>query len=91
MGHWCGEDILILVVQTPPEPLVSRQPMKGAVHFPATPMIFVSYGGHVVERFGTVDTYTLPYALEPLRRIVDEANSNLRNAYPLIKNFCNHE
>lgn len=48
-------------------------------------MVFVSYGSHVVEQFGVVDTYTLPYAVEPLRRIVDEANSNLRNAYPLNK------
>lgn len=48
-------------------------------------MIFVSYGAHVVEKFGIVDTYTLPYALEPLRRIVDEENSNFRKGYPLNK------
>lgn len=48
-------------------------------------MIFVSYGSHVVERFRVSDTYTLPYALEPLRRIVDEENSNLIKTYPLNK------
>ncbi|KAI1722519.1 modulator of levamisole receptor-1 domain-containing protein [Ditylenchus destructor] len=94
----CGEDILVLTVQNPPKQLVSKS-SKGALPS-STPvngflanfvirikfqMVFVSYGSHVVEQFGVVDTYTLPYAVEPLRRIVDEANSNLRNAYPLNK------
>lgn len=48
-------------------------------------MIFVSYGSHVVERFRIANIYTLPYALEPLRRIVDEENANLRKTYPLNK------
>lgn len=52
-------------------------------------MMFVSYGSHVIECFGIMDTYTLPYALEPLRRIVDEENSNLQKAYPLNKVLMN--
>uniref|UniRef100_A0A914CP93 Uncharacterized protein n=1 Tax=Acrobeloides nanus TaxID=290746 RepID=A0A914CP93_9BILA len=84
----CGEDILILVVLQRPAQLVPDSLPDSSQHQGASsnrlPVIFVSYGSQVVERFGSAEGFhAMPYSLEPLQRIVDEENERLQNGYPL--------
>uniref|UniRef100_A0A914C0U4 Uncharacterized protein n=1 Tax=Acrobeloides nanus TaxID=290746 RepID=A0A914C0U4_9BILA len=84
----CGEDILILVVLQRPAQLVPDSLPDSSQHQGASsnrlPVIFVSYGSQVAERFGLAEGFhAMPYSLEPLQRIVDEENERLQNGYPL--------
>jgi len=79
----CGEDILLLVVQNPPDALRSK-PSSSSKGSSTSPMIFLSYGSHVTERLGVLDNLAFN-AQEPLRNLVDAENANLRKGYPLSK------
>lgn len=53
-------------------------------------IIFVSYGSHVIERFGMVDSYSLPYSIGPLQQVLDDENEHLQNGYPIktVRKIC---
>ncbi|CAD5206222.1 unnamed protein product [Bursaphelenchus okinawaensis] len=76
----CGEDILILIVNDPPEQLI---PHSFNTQRHMHPLMVVSYGKLITEKFGeSLDDHL---SMDSLFRIVDEENMNLQNGYPLIK------
>jgi len=66
----CGEDILLLVLNSLP-----------------APTIFISWGPLVAEKFTNSPSiqHSPLRALDPLRKILEEANTQLKNGYPLNK------
>ncbi|CAD5208956.1 unnamed protein product [Bursaphelenchus xylophilus] len=76
----CGEDILILIVNEPPEQLIPHAFNQRR----SQPFLVVSFGKLITTRYGTsLDQSEI--TLDALSRIVNEENMNLQNGYPLIK------
>uniref|UniRef100_A0AC34RNP9 Uncharacterized protein n=1 Tax=Panagrolaimus sp. JU765 TaxID=591449 RepID=A0AC34RNP9_9BILA len=79
----CGEDIFFLIVQKRPDLLPKHDSES-------KPFIFVSYGSIVMEKLSnTVDPIMMTIPIDPMRRLVDEANNHLADGYPLNRVLTN--